>query len=98
MTVGIVGYGAIGSRVVKLLKAFGCKLLVADPYVQLSAQDRNDGVEHVALDELLARADVVTPACPGDVGDDRLHRPRRAGADEAGCIFHQYGARPDGRL
>jgi D-3-phosphoglycerate dehydrogenase len=60
MTVGIVGYGAIGTRVIKLLKGFGCKLLVADPYVQLSAQDRNDGVEHVALPELLARADVVS--------------------------------------
>ncbi len=60
MTVGIIGYGAIGTRVVKLLKAFGCRLLVADPYVQLSAADRADGVEHVALDALLERADVVT--------------------------------------
>jgi D-3-phosphoglycerate dehydrogenase len=60
MTVGIVGYGAIGTRVVKLLKAFGCKILVTDPYVQLSAQDHNDGVEHVALAELLARADVIS--------------------------------------
>jgi D-3-phosphoglycerate dehydrogenase len=60
MTVGIVGYGAIGSRVVKLLKAFGCRILVADPYVQINAQDRNDGVEHVALADLLKRADVVT--------------------------------------
>ena len=60
MTVGIVGYGAIDSRVVKLLKAFGCKLLVADPYVQLSAGDRADGVEHVSLDTLLERSDVVT--------------------------------------
>ena len=60
MTVGIVGYGAIGSRVVKLLKAFGCRILVADPYVQLSAQDRNDGVEHVGLADLLARADVIS--------------------------------------
>ncbi|RTE94845.1 2-hydroxyacid dehydrogenase [Bradyrhizobium sp. LVM 105] len=60
MTVGIVGYGAIGTRVVKLLKAFGCKILVTDPYVQLSAQDRNDGVEHVGLGELLARADVIS--------------------------------------
>lgn len=78
MTVGIVGYGAIGSRVVRLLKAFGCKLLVADPYVQLSAQDRNDAVEHVALQELLARADVislharVTAETTGFIGRDAL--------------------------
>lgn len=60
MTVGVVGYGAIGTRVVKLLKAFGCRVLVADPYVQLSAQDARDGVELVALERLLAEADVVT--------------------------------------
>ncbi|MEO9336043.1 2-hydroxyacid dehydrogenase [Mesorhizobium sp. SB112] len=60
MTVGIVGYGNIGTKVVKLLKAFGCKILVSDPYVQLSAEDRNSGVELVALDDLLKRADVVT--------------------------------------
>jgi D-3-phosphoglycerate dehydrogenase len=60
MTVGVIGYGAIGTRVVKLLKAFGCRVLVADPYVQLSAQDRADGVEHVDLDTLLAQSDVVT--------------------------------------
>ena len=60
LTVGVVGYGAIGARVVKLLKAFGCRLLVADPYVQLSAGDRADAVEHVSLDALLERSDVVT--------------------------------------
>ena len=60
MVVGIIGYGNIGTKVVKLLKAFGCKILVADPYVQLSAEDRSAGVELVALDDLLARADIVT--------------------------------------
>ncbi|MBD8554867.1 2-hydroxyacid dehydrogenase [Rhizobium sp. CFBP 8762] len=60
MTVGVVGYGNIGTKVVRLLRAFGCKVLVHDPYVQLSADDRNAGVEHVALDDLLARADIVT--------------------------------------
>lgn len=83
MAVGIVGYGAIGSRVVKLLKAFGCKLLVADPYVQLSTQDRNDGVEHVALDELLVRADVislharVTPETTRFIGRDALAKVKK---------------------
>lgn len=60
MTVGVVGYGQIGTRVVKLLKAFGCRILVCDPYVQLSAADLNDGVRHVNLETLLAEADVVT--------------------------------------
>ena len=60
MTVGVVGYGAIGTRVVKLLKPFGCTILVSDPYVQLSAQDRDDGVQLVSLDTLLERSDVVT--------------------------------------
>ncbi|MEI9422930.1 2-hydroxyacid dehydrogenase [Mesorhizobium sp. Cs1299R1N1] len=60
MTVGVVGYGNIGTKVVRLLRAFGCHVLVSDPYVQLSAEDRNAGVELVALDDLLSRADVVT--------------------------------------
>jgi D-3-phosphoglycerate dehydrogenase len=60
MTVGVVGYGHVGTRVVRLLRAFGCRILVTDPYVQLSAEDREAGVEHVALDRLLAESDVVT--------------------------------------
>jgi D-3-phosphoglycerate dehydrogenase len=60
LTVGVVGYGAIGTRVVRLLKAFGCRVLVCDPYVQLSAEDFHDGVRHVGLEALLAEADVVT--------------------------------------
>lgn len=60
MTVGVIGYGNIGTRVVRLLKAFGCRILVTDPYVQLSADDRRDGVRHVDLPTLLAEADVVT--------------------------------------
>ncbi len=45
---------------VKLLKAFGCRILVADPYVQLSATDRADGVALVSLDQLMLESDVVT--------------------------------------
>ncbi|AEH90198.1 2-hydroxyacid dehydrogenase [Mesorhizobium opportunistum] len=60
MTVGVVGYGNIGTKVVRLLRAFGCHVLVSDPYVQLSAEDHNAGVELVGLDDLLSRSDVVT--------------------------------------
>ena len=60
MSVGIIGYGKIGTRVVQLLRAFGCRILVCDPYVQLAPDDRKDGVEHVTLNDLLTRADMVT--------------------------------------
>jgi D-3-phosphoglycerate dehydrogenase len=60
MTVGVIGYGHVGTKVVRLLKAFGCRILVADPYVQLSATDARDGVRHVGLDQLLCECDVVT--------------------------------------
>ena len=44
LTVGLIGYGEIGTRVVPLLKPFGCRILVCDPYKELSAQDAADGV------------------------------------------------------
>ncbi len=60
MTVGLIGYGEVGRRVVRLLKAFGCRILVCDPYVQLSAEDLNDGVTQVSLDRVLAESDVLS--------------------------------------
>lgn len=60
MTVGVVGYGKIGTRLVKILQAFGCRILVSDPYVQLDPSDVAAGVRQVTLDELLAESDVVT--------------------------------------
>jgi D-3-phosphoglycerate dehydrogenase / 2-oxoglutarate reductase len=60
MTVGVVGYGEVGRRVVRFLKAFGCRILVSDPYVQLTAEDLRDGVVQASLEQLLENADVVT--------------------------------------
>ncbi|MDQ0471714.1 2-hydroxyacid dehydrogenase [Labrys wisconsinensis] len=60
MTVGVVGYGHVGTKVVRLLKAFGCRVLVHDPYVQLSVDDLNDGVEQASMERLIAESDVVT--------------------------------------
>lgn len=60
LTVGVIGYGNIGTRVVKLLRAFGTKVLVCDPYVQLDPRDTADGVQMVSLDALLEHSDIVT--------------------------------------
>ncbi|MGW6280816.1 2-hydroxyacid dehydrogenase [Kribbella sp. NPDC055071] len=55
-TVGLIGYGAIGQRVARVMLAFGAQVLVADPFVDKSP----DGIELVELDELLRRSDVVS--------------------------------------
>ena len=60
MTVGLVGLGYVGGRVLRLLKPFGCRILVADPYVSPDPADLADGVEAVDLDTLLHRSDVVS--------------------------------------
>ncbi|WP_373502885.1 2-hydroxyacid dehydrogenase [Aestuariivirga sp.] len=60
MTVGLIGYGEVGCRVVKFLKVFGCRILVSDPYVQLTAEDHNDGVIQCSLDRVLSESDVVS--------------------------------------
>lgn len=58
-TVGLVGYGAIGSRVARVLVAFGANVLVADPFADAAAIAA-DGAEVVELDELLRRSFVVS--------------------------------------
>ena len=60
MTVGLIGYSAIGRRVAKLLQPFGCRIIVTDPYVELTDEDRAMGIEKHELKSLLAASDVVS--------------------------------------
>ena len=57
-TVGLVGYGAIGSRVARMVTGFGAHVVVYDPYVAPEALGA--GVRKVELDELLSRSGFVT--------------------------------------
>ncbi|ASU86358.1 hydroxyacid dehydrogenase [Nocardiopsis gilva YIM 90087] len=58
-TVGLVGYGAIGSRVARVLVAFGARVLVSDPFAN-PARITDDGAEPVELEDLLRRSAVVS--------------------------------------
>lgn len=61
-TFGVVGTGAIGSRVAKIAAAFGCKVLA---YSRTEKQELIDaGVKYVSLDELLAESDFVSLHVP----------------------------------
>ncbi|MCW2918363.1 MAG: hydroxyacid dehydrogenase [Actinomycetia bacterium] len=66
--VGLVGYGAVGSRVARILAGFGAEVLVYDPYAPDQAQTTG------SLEELLRRCRIVslharlTPETRGMIG------------------------------
>lgn len=61
-TLGLVGLGRIGQAVARRARAFGMPLLYASPRER--PEGAALGATHVPLDELLARADVVSLHCP----------------------------------
>jgi len=79
--IGVLGAGRVGQQVTRLLRAFGCRVLVADPYLDPPSAERL-GAELVSLDELFSRADVVSlhapllPETRGMIGAELLARLR----------------------
>ena len=63
-TVGIVGFGAIGQNVARLLKGFGCRLLYNKRTRLGDAEEAAHGVTYASMPELLATCDIVSLHCP----------------------------------
>jgi len=62
-TVGVVGTGAIGAIVVRIMKAFGCKVVAYDVYKnEKLIQELN--LEYVELDALFAQSDIISLHAP----------------------------------
>jgi D-3-phosphoglycerate dehydrogenase / 2-oxoglutarate reductase len=80
-TVGVVGLGRIGQLVAQRLAAFGTHVVAFDPYVS-AARAAQLGIELLALDDLLARADFIsvhlpkTPETAGLFGKETLAKTR----------------------
>lgn len=58
-TVGLVGFGYIGSLVAKKLSGFDCRVIVYDPYANPETI-KNAGCEQVGLEELFETSDFVS--------------------------------------
>ena len=56
LTIGVVGYGRLGSLFSSYCRAFGCRVVVNDPYKEV----REPGLEQVDIDTLLAESDVIS--------------------------------------
>ena len=63
MTLGLVGFGAIARLVARKARAFGFRIVAADPYVKDSVFQEH-AVERMDLDQLLRSADIISIHCP----------------------------------
>ena len=80
-TVGLVGYGAVAQRLAPVLRALGAEVIAH------SRTARGDGVEFVGLDDLLARADIVSLHLPANAETQNLLDGRRLALMKPGAIL-----------
>ena len=87
-TLGIVGFGRIGSHLAKLVQPFEMTVLVFDPY--LPCKGAGDfGVEFVEFDELLARSDYVSLHVPlNDETHGLIDRDRIASMKKSAILIN----------
>ncbi len=85
-TVGIVGAGHTGRLVMRLLRPFGCRLLLADPFVG-AEQAAALGAERCELDALMAASDIVSLHAPVLPETRGLIGARQLGLLRDGCLL-----------
>ncbi|WP_237228182.1 2-hydroxyacid dehydrogenase [Rubinisphaera sp. JC750] len=61
-TVGVIGTGRTGALTAKIMHGFGCDLLGSDMHENPDCLEL--GMKYMAVDDLLAQADIVTLHCP----------------------------------
>jgi glyoxylate reductase len=84
---GIVGLGAIGSRVAQRARAFGMSVAYHGPHEADPALVAQLGAERLGLEELLASADVVSLHCPLRSETRHLISSQRLAAMKPGAIL-----------
>ncbi len=87
-TVGVIGYGAIGRRLSRLLLALEAHVLVSDPHAEVT-----DGPEQVPLADLLARSDTVVCAAIANAETANLLNAETIGAMKRGAYPDQHQPR-----
>jgi glycerate dehydrogenase len=80
LTLGIVGYGRIGSTVANLGRAFGLRVLI---HTRTAAP----GDERVGLDELFRQSDVVSLHCPLTPATEGLVNAARLASMKPGALL-----------
>ncbi len=84
-TVGVVGTGAIGAIVVRILRGFGCRILAHD--VVENEQCIALGAQYASLQRLLAESDIVTLHCPLTPDTEHLIRAETLAMAKPGMML-----------
>jgi D-3-phosphoglycerate dehydrogenase len=76
-TLGVVGYGTIARYLCRIAKAFGMRILVNDPFVQINEVDGIDAIDgidycQVSFDTLLAESDHVVCLAVANQANENL--------------------------
>ncbi len=82
-TAGVIGFGAVGSRLCEILVALGMKVLVCDPFKKV---DR-PGMTQVDQDTLLREADFVLPLAVANEKTENLIGAREFALMKKGVVF-----------
>jgi D-3-phosphoglycerate dehydrogenase len=62
-TIGIVGFGRIGSTVFRMLQGFGTQFIIVDPYLS-EAHKQQYGIQTHSFEHLLRESDIITVHVP----------------------------------
>ncbi len=81
-TLGMIGFGRIGSRIAMLGQAFGMRVLATDPRGVAAP-----GVEEVTMTELLRRSDAVVVACARQQADPPVLGPAELDLMPTGSVL-----------
>lgn len=84
LTVGVIGTGRIGTAVMHRLRGFGCRVLAHDPR---PVERPRHAAEHVPLDALLRRSDLVTLHAPLTAATHHLLNRQRLAQLKNGALI-----------
>jgi|GEM_PF-3330853 len=90
-TIGIIGFGEIGSRLSSILSNKGYSVLINDPYKRNEIESTTD-FQYLSLEELLENSEIVTIHIPFHLGEfptyNLLSKTNRSNIENGSMLIH----------
>ncbi|MEH6483736.1 MULTISPECIES: 2-hydroxyacid dehydrogenase [Pseudomonas] len=88
-TVGIIGCGKIGLSLARIMRGFGCEVLLYDPYPVSGLSEL--GARQVSLETLISSSDIMSLHCPLTEGTHHLINADRLAQMKTGAMLINTG-------